>query len=80
MGVAQLVRVVVCGTIGRGFEPHHPPLVSDVSSDASLLFLLKLSNAQPIITTKVNMAIIHVESSLMSETICEVLYSNRIYE
>jgi hypothetical protein len=28
----------------------------------------------------VNMAIIHVESSLMSETICEVLYSNRIYE
>lgn len=23
--VAQSVRVVVCGTIGRGFEPHHPP-------------------------------------------------------
>lgn len=23
--VAQSVRVVVCGTIGRGFEPHLPP-------------------------------------------------------
>ena len=24
--VAQLVRVSVCGTEGRGFEPHLPPL------------------------------------------------------
>ncbi len=24
-GVAQLVRASVCGTEGRGFEPHHPP-------------------------------------------------------
>lgn len=27
VAVAQLVRVVVCGTIGRGFEPHQPPHV-----------------------------------------------------
>ncbi len=25
--VAQLVRVLVCGAEGRGFEPHQPPLV-----------------------------------------------------
>ncbi len=25
VGVAQLVRASVCGTEGRGFEPHHPP-------------------------------------------------------
>ncbi len=25
MVVAQLVRALVCGTKGRGFEPHHPP-------------------------------------------------------
>ena len=25
--VAQLVRVVACGAIGRGFESHLPPLV-----------------------------------------------------
>ncbi len=31
VGVAQLVRVVVCGTIGRGFEPHHPPQVKAMS-------------------------------------------------
>ena len=23
--VAQLVRALVCGAEGRGFEPHHPP-------------------------------------------------------
>lgn len=23
--VAQLVRALVCGAGGRGFEPHHPP-------------------------------------------------------
>ncbi len=27
--VAQLVRVSVCGSEGRGFEPHHPPKSSD---------------------------------------------------
>ncbi len=25
VGVAQLVRALVCGTGGRGFETHHPP-------------------------------------------------------
>ena len=25
--VAQLVRALVCGAGGRGFEPHHPPLI-----------------------------------------------------
>ena len=25
--VAQLVRALVCGTGGRGFEPHHSPQV-----------------------------------------------------
>ena len=25
--VAQLVRVLVCGAEGRGFEPHQPPIV-----------------------------------------------------
>ena len=25
--VAQLVRALVCGAGGRGFEPHHPPRV-----------------------------------------------------
>ena len=29
--VAQSVRVVVCGTIGRGFEPHLPPFEKAVS-------------------------------------------------
>ena len=24
--VAQLVRVGVCGALGRGFESHHPPV------------------------------------------------------
>jgi len=27
VGVAQLVRVLVCGAEGRGFEPHRPPEV-----------------------------------------------------
>ena len=26
MVVAQLVRVLVCGAEGRGFEPHQPPV------------------------------------------------------
>jgi hypothetical protein len=25
VGVAQLVRALVCGTEGCGFEPRHPP-------------------------------------------------------
>ena len=31
--VAQLVRALVCGAGGRGFEPHRPPFI-----DASLDF------------------------------------------
>jgi hypothetical protein len=27
--VAQSVRVVVCGTIGRGFESHLPPFTEE---------------------------------------------------
>ena len=34
--VAQLVRVVVCGTIGRGFEPHQTP--KKVGMIASLFY------------------------------------------
>jgi hypothetical protein len=26
VAVAQLVRVLVCGAEGRGFEPHQPPI------------------------------------------------------
>ncbi len=29
--VAQLVRALVCGTRGRGFEPHLPPKISQDS-------------------------------------------------
>ena len=29
--VAQSVRVVVCGTIGRGFESHLPPILKQES-------------------------------------------------
>ena|GEM_PF-1482597 len=38
--VAQLVRASVCGTEGRGFEPHHPPKFE--SSLKRLLFLFHL--------------------------------------
>ena len=27
VAVAQLVRVLVCGAEGRGFEPHQPPRI-----------------------------------------------------
>ena len=29
VGVAQLVRALVCGTSCRGFESHHPPIVCE---------------------------------------------------
>ena len=29
--VAQLVRASVCGTEGRGFESHHPPIKKDLA-------------------------------------------------
>lgn len=36
--VAQLVRALVCGTRGRGFEPHLPPKKSLVKVDKAFLF------------------------------------------
>ena len=33
--LAQLVRASVCGTEGRGFEPHIPPIVT--TSDELLI-------------------------------------------
>ena len=36
--VAQLVRASVCGTEGRGFEPHHPPQSLSIYIEG-LLFL-----------------------------------------
>ena len=29
VGVAQLVRALVCGTSCRGFESHHPPIICE---------------------------------------------------
>ena len=40
--LAQLVRASVCGTEGRGFEPHIPPHYKiSKSSPSRLLFFLK---------------------------------------
>lgn len=39
--LAQLVRASVCGTEGRGFEPHIPPQVLKSSSEKSCFFCLK---------------------------------------
>ena len=36
--VAQLVRALVCGTRGRGFEPHLPPKKSLINFDRAFLF------------------------------------------
>ena len=36
MGVAQLVRVEDCGSLGRGFEPHLPPVRTEVADAASV--------------------------------------------
>jgi len=38
--VAQLVRASVCGTEGRGFEPHHPPQ-KKLSESQKAFFLQK---------------------------------------
>ncbi len=37
--VAQLVRVSVCGTEGRGFEPHLPPIIMKASLVEAFVFL-----------------------------------------
>ena len=36
--VAQLVRASVCGTEGRGFEPHLPPILK-LSFDSFFCFM-----------------------------------------
>ena len=38
--VAQLVRALVCGAGGRGFESHHPPNKKGVENQL-LFFILK---------------------------------------
>ncbi len=37
--VAQLVRALVCGSRGRGFESHLPPKVKGLASQDLFLFL-----------------------------------------
>ncbi len=38
--VAQLVRASVCGTEGRGFEPHLPPKKAKASQICEAFFVL----------------------------------------
>lgn len=40
--VAQLVRASVCGTEGRGFEPHLPPKNVKASQKCEAFFVLKM--------------------------------------
>ncbi len=60
VAVAQLVRVLVCGAEGRGFEPHQPPRVlKAVLKRTAFLFEMfwikrKNTNHYNIITTKRN--------------------------
>ena len=37
--VAQLVRALVCGAGGRGFESRHPPLILKRLSEKKVFFL-----------------------------------------
>ena len=37
VAVAQLVRADGCGPSGRGFEPHQPPQIDNVSSSVDIL-------------------------------------------
>ena len=39
--VAQLVRALVCGTGGRGFESRHPPLILKRLSEKKVFFFAK---------------------------------------
>ena len=41
--VAQLVRALVCGAGGRGFESHHPPIKKGVENQ--LLFFILIFQA-----------------------------------
>ena len=42
--VAQLVRASVCGTEGRGFEPHHLPVTLPEFQEAFFFIYTYLSN------------------------------------
>ena len=37
--VAQLVRASVCGTEGRGFESHHPPMKKGLANARPFFYL-----------------------------------------
>ncbi len=37
--VAQLVRALVCGTKGRGFESHHPPFKMKTNPEKDWFFI-----------------------------------------
>ena len=41
--VAQLVRALVCGAGGRGFESHHPPIKKGVENQL-LFFYFNISS------------------------------------
>lgn len=40
--LAQLVRASVCGTEGRGFEPHIPPQVFEKQSEKTAFFVYRV--------------------------------------
>jgi hypothetical protein len=44
--LAQLVRASVCGTEGRGFEPHIPPQVFKSSSGFRTAFFVSCHSEQ----------------------------------
>lgn len=41
VAIVQLVRISVCGTEGRGFEPHWPPL--KISAKAEIFLFKRIS-------------------------------------
>lgn len=46
--VAQLVRVSVCGSGGRGFESHQPPTVKKPSIELKAFFIFYILGKSPI--------------------------------
>lgn len=48
--IAQLVRASVCGTEGRGFEPHSPPLKKESDLSGSFFCYVALSRYLPGLT------------------------------
>lgn len=45
VAVAQLVRVLVCGAEGRGFEPHQPPRVLKAVLKRAAFFVFRVFSA-----------------------------------